>query len=166
MTCGYYTDILCVRLKSCQPEVEVWQRILQVRTLVLSPVEATDMWIKFANLCRKSDRLDLACKTLNSLLGKSPPSEGNTRAPPNVIYAYFKYTWAKGDRVESLDWLKTLTQSLADDTGISHMGPDAVRLSNNPAIVEFTKLLARCHVKLGQWQVALQDGWVVVSKVP
>lgn len=26
------------------------------------------MWIKFANLCRKSDRLGLAEKTLNSLL--------------------------------------------------------------------------------------------------
>jgi FKBP12-rapamycin complex-associated protein len=36
-------------------------------------MEASDMWIKFANLCRKSDRLDLAAKTLNSLLGQSSP---------------------------------------------------------------------------------------------
>lgn len=27
------------------------------------------MWIKFANLCRKSDRMALAEKTLNSLIG-------------------------------------------------------------------------------------------------
>jgi len=27
------------------------------------------MWVKFANLCRKSGRLGLAEKTLNSLLG-------------------------------------------------------------------------------------------------
>lgn len=27
------------------------------------------MWVKFANLCRKSGRLGLADKTLNSLLG-------------------------------------------------------------------------------------------------
>ena len=62
------TDLL-YRLKGCQPDVEVWQRILQVRTLVLSPDEDTTMWIKFANLCRKSDRMVLAEKTLNSLLG-------------------------------------------------------------------------------------------------
>ena len=50
------------------PDVEVWQRILQVRALVLSPDDDPDMWIKFANLCRKSDRMFLAEKTLNSLL--------------------------------------------------------------------------------------------------
>lgn len=56
------------RLSGCQPEVEVWQRILQVRTLVLDPWEDNAMWIKFANLCRKSDRMALAEKTLNSLM--------------------------------------------------------------------------------------------------
>lgn len=57
------------RLKGCQSDVDVWQRILQVRSLVLNPTEDAAMWIKFANLCRKSDRKILAEKTLNSLLG-------------------------------------------------------------------------------------------------
>lgn len=35
------------------------------------------MWIKFANLCRKSDRLGLAEKTLNSLLGPQDASAGD-----------------------------------------------------------------------------------------
>lgn len=56
------------RLQGCQPDVEVWQRILQVRALVLSPTDDPVMWIKFANLCRKSDRIILAEKTINSLL--------------------------------------------------------------------------------------------------
>lgn len=56
------------RLQGCQPDVEVWQRILQVRALVLSPKDDPVMWIKFANLCRKSDRIILAEKTINSLL--------------------------------------------------------------------------------------------------
>lgn len=152
------------RLKGCQPDVEVWQRILQVRTLVLSPIEATDMWIKFANLCRKSDRLDLACKTLNSLLGTSPPSgsetQGQTRAPPHVVYAYFKYTWAKGDRADSLDWLRAFTSRLSADVGLTTVNGQARMISADPALLNYTKLLARCHVKLGQWQVALQDNWV------
>jgi FKBP12-rapamycin complex-associated protein len=48
--------------------VDVWQQILKVRTLVISPKENMEMWIKFANLCRKSDRLELAEKTLKQLL--------------------------------------------------------------------------------------------------
>ena len=56
------------RLRGCQPDVEVWQRILQVRTLVLNPEDDPAMWIKFANLCRKNDRMALAEKTINSLL--------------------------------------------------------------------------------------------------
>ena len=60
---------LC-RLQGCQPDVEVWQRILQVRTLVLSPDDDPAMWIKFANLCRKSERMLLAEKTINSLLSQ------------------------------------------------------------------------------------------------
>ncbi len=58
-------------LQGCQPDVEVWQRILQVRTLVITPEDDPVMWIKFANLCRKSGRMVLAEKTINSLLGPS-----------------------------------------------------------------------------------------------
>jgi FKBP12-rapamycin complex-associated protein len=57
-----------IRLKGCQRNVDVWQQILKVRTLVISPKENMEMWIKFANLCRKSDRLELAEKTLKQLL--------------------------------------------------------------------------------------------------
>lgn len=45
------------RLQACQPDVEVWQRILQIRALVLRPEDDAATWIKFANLCRKSGRI-------------------------------------------------------------------------------------------------------------
>lgn len=61
-------DVNAFRLQGCQPDVEVWQRILQVRTLVLNPEDDPIMWIKFANLCRKNERMALAEKTINSLL--------------------------------------------------------------------------------------------------
>lgn len=61
----------CDRLEGCQRDVEVWQRILQVRSLVLSPHEDMDTWIHFSDLCRDSDRLNLAEKTLTSLVGNS-----------------------------------------------------------------------------------------------
>jgi FKBP12-rapamycin complex-associated protein len=59
------------RLEGCQRDVEVWQRVLQVRSLVLTPHEDMDTWIHFADLCRTSDRLNLAEKTLTSLVGSS-----------------------------------------------------------------------------------------------
>lgn len=65
------------RLRGCQRDVEVWQRILKVRALVVSPRENMEMWIKFANLCRKSGRLGLAEKTLNSLFGEEQDFDSN-----------------------------------------------------------------------------------------
>jgi phosphatidylinositol kinase/protein kinase (PI-3 family) len=42
---------------------------------VLNPEDDPVMWIKFANLCRKSDRMQLAEKTINSLM--SPDRVGS-----------------------------------------------------------------------------------------
>ena len=57
------------RLLGCQRNVEVWQRMLKLRNLVISPRENMQMWIKFANLCRKSGRMGLAEKSLRDLIG-------------------------------------------------------------------------------------------------
>ena len=72
------------RLKGCEQDVEIWQRVLSVRSLVLTPTQDKEMWIKFANLCRKQDRLGLAEKTLNSLLGPQEmgTAEGVSSANP------------------------------------------------------------------------------------
>ncbi|KAG6820409.1 hypothetical protein H0H93_000916 [Arthromyces matolae] len=154
------------RLRGCQPDVEVWQRILQVRTLVLSPETDPVMWIKFANLCRKSERMVLAEKTINSLL--SPTSaqrhhsqlvHGHAKAPPNVVYAQLKFMWASGATQESLGFLRQFSASLSRDL--------AVETGDNPVHVdvpkrkldELSKLLARCYFKTGQWQVELADNW-------
>ena len=91
-----------LRLKGCQRNVEVWQRILKVRSLVLNTVENMEMWIKFANLCRKSGRLGLCQKTLIDLLRILPDKVGDfdfLNAPPQVVYSYLKCIWALGDKV-------------------------------------------------------------------
>ncbi len=58
------------RIKGCQRNVEVWQRLLRVRALVVSPKEDSEIWIKFSNLCRKSGRISLSYKTLSVLLNE------------------------------------------------------------------------------------------------
>ncbi|KZL74444.1 phosphatidylinositol 3-kinase tor2 [Colletotrichum incanum] len=102
------------RLKGCQRNVEVWQRMLRLRNLVISPTENMHMWIKFANLCRKSGRMGLAEKSLKQLIGvEQTPLETlipywNERQQPNaavprnipsqVIYAMLKYEWEVGQQ--------------------------------------------------------------------
>ncbi|KAI5120260.1 hypothetical protein M0805_004596 [Coniferiporia weirii] len=151
------------RLQGCQPEVEVWQRVLQVRTLVSLPEDDSAMWIKFANLCRKSDRMVLADKTINSLLSipmnmHQHPSV-HTKAPPNVVYAQLKFMWANKLQDESLQYLRVFTSSLAHDLKTeSSLG---VRpLVSKQKLDEMSQLLARCYYKQAQWQHALkQEEW-------
>lgn len=172
------------RLKGCEQDVEIWQRILSVRSLVLTPSQDKEMWIKFANLCRKSDRLGLAEKTLNSLLGPQDSSapEGVSlvfhpclyyalltlptpsllsqalQAPPHVVYAYFKFTWAQGSREETLIWLRSFTAKLTSDLGLS----TADTITPPEAHSEYTRLLARCYLKQGQWEALMKPDWISV----
>lgn len=46
-----------VCLQGCQRVAEDWQRIIQVRSLVVSPQEDMKTWLKYSSLCRKSGRL-------------------------------------------------------------------------------------------------------------
>ncbi len=123
------------RLLGCQRNVEVWQRMLKLRALVISPTENMQMMIKFANLCRKSGRMGLAEKHLKMLIGTDesldmmlPQSSdnrvnghhGDIRRPifkdvsPAVRYAVLKYHWAAGKPDQALEALKTFTAQLAD----------------------------------------------------
>lgn len=123
------------RLLGCQRNVEVWQRMLKLRALVISPKENMQMMIKFANLCRKSGRMGLAEKHLKMLIGSEEsldmmlpfPSEnringhyGDVRRsvqkdmPPAVRYAVLKYHWAAGKQDLALEALKSFTGELAD----------------------------------------------------
>ncbi|KAG1065344.1 hypothetical protein G6F42_026846 [Rhizopus arrhizus] len=79
------------RLEGCERNVEVWQRILRVRTMVISPQEDMEMWIKFANLCRKSGRFSLSEKTLRSLM--EADGDGSGTPHPKIVYAQLKHMW-------------------------------------------------------------------------
>lgn len=92
------------RLCGCKRSVEVWQRVLAVRSLVLQPTEAVESWLAFGELCRENDRLRLSYKTLSSLLGEEPsPSaplpEG---CDPRVAFSYGEHLWASGEQVRRL----------------------------------------------------------------
>ncbi|KKF92485.1 Phosphatidylinositol 3-kinase tor2 [Ceratocystis platani] len=111
------------RLMGCQRNVEVWQRMLKLRHLVISPAENMHMSIKFANLCRKSGRMGLAEKSLKALVSidlpletiipywnENDPSiildpEVEARIPRDipeqVVYAILKYVWERGQQTKT-----------------------------------------------------------------
>ncbi|EGG01362.1 uncharacterized protein MELLADRAFT_117828 [Melampsora larici-populina 98AG31] len=150
------------RLKGCQRDVEVWQRILKVRALVLTPREDVGMWIKFAGLCRKSGRLGLAEKTLNSLMSEDTSNGLESRGPPLVIYSHIKYMWGSGAKQDSLMYLKDFTFRLGEDVfdhnrAMAQSGNDD--FEQQTRMIEHKRLLSRCHLKLGEWQSQLQEDW-------
>ncbi|GMM52375.1 phosphatidylinositol kinase-related protein kinase [Starmerella bacillaris] len=151
------------RLLGCQRNVDTWQRVLNVRTLVLEPKENMRTWIKFANLCRKSNRLALAEKSLNMLLDIDEDT-GERRAPPQLVYAQLKFMHATNNQHEALRYLVEFAKRMSSDLNLS---PDNLIASPLPSeredmteeIAEYTKLLARCFLKQGEWQVQLNPNW-------
>jgi FKBP12-rapamycin complex-associated protein len=154
-----------------QRNVDVWQRLLKVRALVISPQENMDMWIKFANLCRKSNRMGLAEKTLNSLLGGDDEAHNrlNPATSPQVVYAWLKFAWARGDKTESLSQLQDFSYQLAGELGVdvaevlSSVSDNEVptwAASSNTETNDTTSLLARCFHKQAEWQVIQQGHWI------
>ncbi|KAF8004447.1 hypothetical protein HF325_001895 [Metschnikowia pulcherrima] len=151
------------RLLGCQRNVDIWQRMLKVRALVIKPKQDMDMWIKFANLCRKSGRFNLAENSLNNLL-EGGSSDSSSRAPPQVVYAQLKYMWAKGQGKEALRHLVDFTTRMSQDLGLN---PNDLITQPVPIdgpgipkhVEEYTKLLARCFLKQGEWQIVLNNNW-------
>ena len=133
------------RLRGCQPNIDVWQKMLKVRALVLSPRENIDMWIKFANLCRKNGRQGLAEKSLHLLhtvsghtaegqaqLESGLSAQATLQSPtavPEVLYAQLKYSWSTGQQQQSLRRLRAFTADLSHQLEVLNAS-DAANIAN------------------------------------
>ncbi|GFP88661.1 serine/threonine-protein kinase tor [Phtheirospermum japonicum] len=143
------------RIKGAKRNVEVWQALLAVRSLVLPPTEDAETWIKFASLCRKSGRISQARSTLTKLLQFDPESTPETvryHGDPQVILAYLKYQWSLGEdqrRKEAFTRLKDLAMDLSRTPVLQQSMQSGISgCSSMP-------LVARVYLKLGTWQWAL-----------
>ncbi|XP_048250308.1 serine/threonine-protein kinase mTOR-like isoform X1 [Haliotis rufescens] len=139
------------RLKGCQRVVEDWQRILQVRSLVISPTDDMKTWLKYASLCRKSERLALSHKTLVTLLGIDPDKNKDKHIPtthPQVTFAYLKHMWQTGSnqKENAFSMLQHFVRQSLQAKSLQLMAPE-----DAPQRLELNKLLARCYRCLGGW---------------
>lgn len=180
------------RLMGCQRNVEVWQRMLKVRALVITPPENAEMYIKFASICRKSGRTGLAEKALNSLLGWSgslTTPEGQERtlnAPYPVQYAVYKFMWSNGYSQGALSSLRDFTERLRVDyegraqavtqTGVNGTnGVNGINGANGlngihfPGTTNGNQLPEKEMAQLAEWQQLLarcylkQGDWLTVE---
>ncbi|KAM0066920.1 putative non-specific serine/threonine protein kinase [Helianthus debilis subsp. tardiflorus] len=146
------------RIKGTKRNVEVWQALLAVRSLVLPPTEDSETWLKFASLCRKSGRISQAKSTLIKLLQFDPETTPETvryHGPPQVIFAYLKYQWSLGEdqkRKEAFARLQDLAIELSSTSGLQPSPPTGL------VGVPNVSLMARVYLKLGLWQWALSPG--------
>ncbi|KAK4476961.1 hypothetical protein RD792_016131 [Penstemon davidsonii] len=142
------------RIKGTKRNVEVWQALLAVRSLILPPTEDAETWIKFASLCRTSGRISQARSTLIKLLQFDPetiPATVRYHGDPQVILAYLKYQWSLGEdhrRKEAYARLKDLAMDLSRTPVLQQAQPVMLCSSNIP-------LVARVCLQLGTWQWAL-----------
>ncbi len=95
------------RLRGCQRNVEVWQEVLSVRSLVIPPREDIETWLEFSTLCRKSNRLHLSLQVLSNLLGMDPtlfvlhPDTPLPNDHPQMTLACLKHLYAAGYEKEA-----------------------------------------------------------------
>ncbi|CAB40167.2 TORC1 serine/threonine protein kinase Tor2 [Schizosaccharomyces pombe] len=154
------------RLKGCQRNVDVWQRMLRIRSLVISPRDNMEMWIKFANLCRKSGRISLAKKSLNLLLEDDENLDNSLvlkKTHPSIVYANLKFLWAVDDKRKALNSMQEFTSQLISDINVDpalFVQSTSVNTQKSQEEIQYYfHLLARCYHKQGQWQQEIENNW-------
>lgn len=87
------------RLNGCQPTVDVWQRLLAVRSVLLDKSENIDALIKFAQMCRKSKQnhmIKICQRTLESIKTNLKSLYEDLELPPKLILASLECDFLTG----------------------------------------------------------------------
>lgn len=90
----------------------------------------------------------LSHKTLVMLMGTNPNLTPDQQLPfnqPQVTFAYTKHLWMAGQRMQAFNQLNGFVQNYKLQAA-----------NDEVSLEERRRLLARCYLKLGAWQEALQ----------
>ncbi|KAI1309348.1 Serine/threonine-protein kinase mTOR [Halotydeus destructor] len=136
------------RLQGCQRVVEDWQKILQVHSLVLTPMEDMKTWIKYASLCQQAGRHKSSERILRMLTGNDQEDALTAGLPshPQVAFAYIKHLWKSGQTKDAYRNLHQFVQMMNQAPNLPNYPLDDPQVR-----AEHGKLLSRCYLKLGQW---------------
>ncbi|KAJ3138476.1 phosphatidylinositol kinase- protein kinase tor1 [Physocladia obscura] len=148
------------RLKGCQKDVDIWSPIIRLRELVLSPADEPQMWIKFAKLCRNTKRNNLSFRALSAIVNPGCRDLGIVnleKNPPNIVFACLQHVYAtansRANEEHAFEQLRKFTGFLSSKVTATNLDTDEL----NPEKRNLVKLLSKCYLKLGQWQLYLKQ---------
>jgi FKBP12-rapamycin complex-associated protein len=144
------------RLDFCSADVDVWERILSIRSLVVSPHEDVQTWTRFAALARENKRFYLALNILKGF-GVSEDSAEQAFQYPQVHMAYLEHLSATGSLSRAFGGAEQLMQAL---TQLLEEGEHKAQEPNTGSGGRLSReelflLKAQCHTKLAEWQLEL-----------
>lgn len=127
-------DIWEDRLIGCERNIDVWQKILSVRSLLLNKNENIDSWLKFVKLALKSNQTNLCEKTLNSLKEEANSDPKNEYDyPTRLVISNFECEYNTGS-IKDDEMEEKMKEFLLDESR---------KVENS--------LKAKCFLKLGMW---------------
>ncbi|CAD8184910.1 unnamed protein product [Paramecium octaurelia] len=99
-------DIWHDRLSGAPKDIDVWYRLLSTRQLYLPKVHDLDIWIKFAKLCLKRQKMVL-CKSTIEILKEQFQNQGLAPLPVtlHIFNMQFEYVHAKHE-IQILDQVR------------------------------------------------------------
>ena len=126
---------------------------------MLEPSDHQQTWLKYASLCRKSNRQQLSHRALVTILGCDPSANLEHPLPtaiPQATFAYCKYLWGSGKKQNAFSQLHNFVKRFLQPRISQLSSAASPDIEAEQQLVETRKLLARCYLKLGSWQENLQ----------
>ena len=166
---GMIIDMWAKRLRGCQEDVDVWSSLLSVRSMVMQPQDDVDTFLHYSSLCRKSNRLSASLRVFTQLLHTDAAALAEAQLPsalslqhPTVVYAYLKHLWAAGLRDTAYAKLGQFVAVLSSASSSSSPSPSLS--SSSPS--SHSALLAKAYLKLGTWQLSLDQDSLTDANLP
>ncbi|CAI5736118.1 unnamed protein product [Peronospora destructor] len=162
------------RMLGVERNIEVWQSLMLVRSLVFDPREDVDIWLKYARLCLKSGHLNLASSALWRV-GAQPFIRSVERDPYAPIpinlggNAGASQGFANGllsladsaaqDPRVAFSYLRHLWAENREDVALKQMDYfiEALEQHGDPTNEEMRRLRVQVYIQLGEWQMSLSE---------
>ena len=114
------------RLTNVQPNVDVWHRILKVRSLLFSHMKNLPAWLDFLSLCRRQDRIFIGVNTLKNILAEVnldltflQSSSTYTSIDPRLVLTSIKFAWELEGKEKAMLYLKSFIDKLIEQVSQS-----------------------------------------------
>ncbi|KAF4323262.1 hypothetical protein BBO99_00001548 [Phytophthora kernoviae] len=162
------------RMLGVERNIQVWQSLMLVRSLVFDPREDVDIWLKYARLCLKSGHINLAASALWRV-GAQPFIRSVERDPYAPIpinlggNAGASQGFANGllsladsaaqDPRVAFSYLRHLWAENREDVALKQMDYfiEALEQHGDPTNEDMRKLRVQVYIQLGEWQISRSE---------